>query len=98
MTDTALPATSPAAKTESPLKRIWSEFAESKLALLGLALLAVSLAAALLAPFIVPQNPYDLATLDILDARLPPGEISGTGMVFMLGSDGQGRDMLSAML
>jgi len=100
MTDTALPtAPAPAAaKTESPLKRIWSEFAESKLALLGLAMLILSLAAALLAPFVVPQNPYDLATLDIMDSRLPPGEISGTGLVFTLGSDGQGRDMLSAML
>ncbi len=98
MTDTALPAAPAPAKTESPLKRIWSEFAESKLALLGLAMLAVFLAAALLAPFVVPQNPYDLASLDILDARLPPGEVSGTGLVFTLGSDGQGRDMLSAML
>ena len=100
MSDAALPAApAPApAKTESPLKRIWSEFAESKLALLGLFMLAVFLAAALFAPFLVPQNPYDLANLDIMDARLPPGEISGTGLVFSLGSDGQGRDMLSAML
>ena len=100
MSDAALPATpvSAPAKTESPLKRIWSEFAESKLALLGLAMLAVFLVAALFAPFLVPQNPYDLANLDIMDARMPPGEVSGTGLVFSLGSDGQGRDMLSAML
>lgn len=100
MSDAALPAT-PApvpTKTESPLKRIWLEFAESKLALLGLAMLGFFLLAALFAPFVVPQDPYDLANLDILDARLPPGEISGTGLTFVLGSDGQGRDMLSAML
>lgn len=98
MTDAVLPVTPAPAKTETPLKRIWSEFAESKLALFGLAMLAVFLAAALFAPFLVPQNPYDLASLDIMDARMPPGEISGTGLVFSLGSDGQGRDMLSAML
>jgi len=96
VTDTALPAAP--APTESPFRRVVAEFAESKLALFGLALLAVCLAAVLLAPWLAPQNPYDLAVLDILDARLPPGEVSGTGMVFTLGSDGQGRDMLSAML
>ena len=97
MTDTALPAAAPA-PTESPLRRIAGEFAESRLAVIGLVILAVFLAAALLAPWLAPQNPYDLASLDIMDARLPPGEPSGTGLVFWLGSDGQGRDMLSAML
>ncbi|HEX6958530.1 MAG TPA: ABC transporter permease [Ferrovibrio sp.] len=100
MSEATLPSAPPSAPlaTESPVKRIIAEFAESKLALLGLALLVIALAAALLAPWLAPQNPYDLTNLDILDARLPPGEISGTGMTFLLGSDGQGRDMLSAML
>src|SRR3546814_7691086 len=97
MTDTALPIAAPA-PTESPFRRIVSEFAESKLAVFGLVVLAIFLAAALLAPWLAPQNPYDLAVLDILDARLPPGETSGTGLVFWLGSAGPGRDMLSAML
>lgn len=97
MTDATLPVAE-LAKTESPWKRIAAEFAESKLALLGLVTLVALLLAALLAPWLSPQNPYDLAGLDILDARLPPGEISGMGLTFLLGSDGQGRDMLSAML
>jgi peptide/nickel transport system permease protein len=97
MTDATLPVAE-LAKTESPWKRIAAEFAESKLALLGLVTLVALLLAALLAPLLSPQNPYDLAGLDILDARLPPGEISGEGLTFLLGSDGQGRDMLSAML
>lgn len=97
MTDATLPVAE-LAKTESPWKRIAAEFAESKLALLGLVTLVALLLAALLAPWLSPQNPYDLAGLDILDARLPPGEISGEGLTFLLGSDGQGRDMLSAML
>ncbi|WP_374632268.1 ABC transporter permease [Ferrovibrio sp.] len=95
-TQTAAPAA--AAVSETPLLRIWREFAESKLALFGLGLFIVSLLAALLAPWIVPQNPYDLATLEIMDSRMPPGSLSGDNMVFLLGSDGQGRDMLSAML
>ncbi len=86
------------APAQTPLQRIVSEFAESKLALFGLALFALALLAALLAPWISPQDPYDLAKLDIMDSRLAPGQLSGDGLVFWLGSDGQGRDMLSAML
>ena len=44
-----------------------------------------------------PQNPYNLATLDIMDSKLPPGGQSLDGMTFWLGSDDQGRDMLSAI-
>ncbi|MFN4164029.1 MAG: ABC transporter permease [Ferrovibrio sp.] len=97
MTDATLPVAE-LAKTESPWKRIAAEFAESKLALLGFVTLVALLLAAVLAPWLSPQDPYDLAGLDILDARLPPGEVSGMGLTFLLGSDGQGRDMLSAML
>jgi peptide/nickel transport system permease protein len=56
------------------------------------------LVAALLAPLLAPTNPYDLATVTVLDANLPPGSHSMTGMTFWLGTDGVGRDMLSAML
>ena len=53
---------------------------------------------ALLAPLLAPQNPYDLAQLDIMDGRLAPGAKSLTGMVFWLGTDDQGRDMLSGIM
>ncbi len=56
------------------------------------------LLAALLAPWISPQNPYDLARLDLLDSRLPPGARSAAGAIHWLGTDDQGRDMLSAIL
>ncbi len=83
---------------ETPLRRFWSQFAESRLALLGLAMLVGVIAIALLAPFISPQNPYDLGKLDLMDARLPPGEKAAGGeMVYALGTDGQGRDMVSAI-
>ena len=87
-----------ATPAESPLRRFWSQFAESRLALLGLAMLVGVIAIALLAPLISPQNPYDLGKLDLMDARLPPGEQAAGGeMVYALGTDGQGRDMVSAI-
>jgi peptide/nickel transport system permease protein len=86
------------APAESRLRRFWLQFAESRLALLGLALLVAVIGIALLAPFISPQNPYDLGKLDLMDARLPPGEQAASGaMTYTLGTDGQGRDMVSAI-
>jgi len=52
----------------------------------------------MIAPFFAPQNPYDLMALDIMDGRLPPGSESMGGMTYWLGTDSQGRDMLSAIL
>lgn len=85
------------AREQTPLERIVADFAESRLALAGLALLVLILAVALLAPLISPQNPYDLAQLDVQDSRLPPGSKSGGGLTFWLGSDDQGRDILSGI-
>ena len=83
---------------QTPLQRICADFAASRLALAGLALLVVILLVALFAPVISPQNPYDLSQLDVLDSRLPPGAQSGDGkMSFWLGTDDQGRDMLSGI-
>ena len=87
-----------AARVESPWRRFAAQFVESRIAILGLGMLAVVIAIAVLAPLIAPQNPYDLAKLDLLDARLPPGAASVSGMTYWLGTDGQGRDMLSAIL
>lgn len=92
-----LAAPLPGQPVETPLARFWSGFRQSRIALCGLALLAVVVFIALFAPWISPQNPYDLAALDLLDARLPPGAKSVTGSVYLLGTDGQGRDMLSAI-
>ena len=86
-----------AAVVESPFRRIASDFAASRLALTGLALCVVILIVALGAPLITPQNPYNLAELDILDSKLAPGGRSIDGLTFWLGSDDQGRDLLSAI-
>jgi peptide/nickel transport system permease protein len=86
------------AGAETPWRRLRRQFAQSRLALAGLTLLLAVVGLALLAPVIAPQNPYDLGKLDLLDARLPPGATSADGMTYWLGTDGQGRDMLSAIL
>jgi len=87
-----------AAVEQTPFVRIVADFAGSRLALAGLAMLAAILAVAILAPFVSPQNPYDLAQLDVLDSRLAPGAKSADGkMTYWLGTDDQGRDMLSAI-
>ncbi|WP_313316123.1 ABC transporter permease [Pulveribacter sp.] len=60
--------------------------------------LALLLLAVLLAPLLAPQNPYDLGALDLMDGRLAPGAQAASGMRYWLGTDDQGRDMLSAIL
>jgi peptide/nickel transport system permease protein len=84
-------------QTEAPLRRILAEFMENRLAVAGLVGFAIVVVIALLAPIISPQNPYDLNQLDIMDGRLPPGTVSSGGVTFWLGSDDQGRDMLSGI-
>lgn len=87
------------ARAQTPLRQFFADFGASKLALLGVALLVLTVGAALCAPWIAPQNPYDIASLDILDSKLPPGSESGDGsMTYWLGTDGQARDVFSAIL
>ena len=60
--------------------------------------LLLILVIALFAPELSPQNPYDLAQLDIMDGRLPPGSTTFDGsMTYLLGTDEQGRDILSGI-
>ncbi|HWD13022.1 ABC transporter permease [Pseudochrobactrum sp. sp1633] len=61
-------------------------------------LLGLLVLLAVLAPFIAPQDPYDLASLSVMDNRLAPGSTSMMGSVYWLGTDAQGRDMVSAIL
>ncbi len=85
------------AKVETPFRRFVSDFADSKIAIVGFLTFLIILMIAILAPWISPTNPYDLATVDILDSRLPPGAEMMNGTTAWLGTDGLGRDMLSAM-
>jgi peptide/nickel transport system permease protein len=84
--------------SDTPFTRFLQAFFGSRLATFGFVLLLLLLLAALLAPLIAPQNPYDLEHLDIMDSRLEPGKTSMDGLTYLLGTDDQGRDMLSAIL
>jgi peptide/nickel transport system permease protein len=93
------PVPARAVKVETPFRRFVSEFAESKLALAGLAVFVTIALVAIFAPWISPQNPYDLAQLDIMDGRLEPGARNADDtMTYWLGTDDQGRDMLSGIM
>ena len=85
-------------KAESRFGRTLFEFAESRTAVAASAIVALLIALALFAPLVAPQNPYDLAELSIMDNKLPPGSRGFAGTWYALGTDDQGRDMLSAIL
>lgn len=85
-------------KQASPLARFWNEFRESKVALAALVVVVLMIGVALLAPWIAPQDPYDLANLTLSDARRPPGYVGSGGFTHLLGTDAQGRDLFSAIL
>jgi peptide/nickel transport system permease protein len=82
----------------NPYKKLWSEFRENKIAFLALCILLVLIVLSLLSPIISPQDPYNLSEINILEGRLPPGTLSESGYIYVLGTDDQGRDMLSAIL
>jgi peptide/nickel transport system permease protein len=85
-------------KVETPFGRFVSEFFESRIAGVAFVALVTIILLAILAPWITPQNPYDLGQVDVLDGRLPPGSVAYTGYTMWLGSDGSGRDLYSAIL
>lgn len=64
----------------------------------ALAVTVVMITAAALAPLIAPMNPYDLASLDLSMSLLPPAWEEWGDASYPLGSDSQGRDLLSAIL
>lgn len=85
-------------REQTPFRLFVSEFVASKLAVLGLFVLSLIGLIAIFAEGLAPQNPYDLAQLDILDGMLEPVTVGGGGYTYWLGTDEQGRDMLSAII
>ena len=66
---------------------------------IGAALVAfLCLFCAVFAGWVAPHNPFDLATLELSDARLPPAWLEGGSARFLLGTDDQGRDIFSALM
>lgn len=77
---------------------LWQSFCSSPLAMAAAALALLCIAMAVLAPWLAPHDPFDLASLDLLDARLPPAWLDGGSAKYLLGTDDQGRDLLSAIM
>ncbi len=83
----------------SPAARFAAEFAGSPVAVASLTLVVILALMAIFADFITPQNPYDLTQIDFMNNVLPPGGTTLDGsQTFHLGTDPQGRDMLSAIV
>ena len=85
-------------RDSSLIPEVARDFWRDRIAVASLLALALILLAAIFAPLVSPQNPYNLAELDILDSKLAPGGRGATGQAFWLGTDDQGRDMVSAIL
>ena len=67
------------------------------MAIVAALIAALCLVTSVFAPWVSPHNPFDLATLNLSDARLPPAWMDGGSTTYLLGTDDQGRDLLSAL-
>jgi peptide/nickel transport system permease protein len=76
---------------------LWS-FRHSPVAVGAFCVFMVCAVAAVLAPWIAPHNPFDLRTLNLLDSLSPPSWTEGGRAQYFLGTDDQGRDVLSAIM
>ncbi|MFO1217742.1 MAG: ABC transporter permease [Burkholderiaceae bacterium] len=77
---------------------LWFAFRRSPTAIAATLIAATCVVCALFANWIAPHNPFDLATLDLADARLPPAWLPEGSARYVLGTDDQGRDILSALM
>ncbi len=73
-------------------------FVQSPTAMLAAAVALLCLLGALFAPWLAPHDPFDLATLDLADSHLPPAWLADGRAAYLLGTDDQGRDILSVLL
>jgi peptide/nickel transport system permease protein len=99
---TPVPAPAPAA-APGRLARwldsdVWYSFRTSPVAIVAAAIAFVCAFCALFAPWVAPHNPFDLATLNLSDGRLPPAWLPDGQTTYLLGTDDQGRDILSALM
>jgi len=90
--------TAAAVDVETPFRRFVADYAENKIAVFGAFSVFIVGMIALFGPLIAPTDPYDLASVTFMDNLLLPGEQLGSGVTAMLGTDGLGRDMVSAMI
>jgi peptide/nickel transport system permease protein len=77
---------------------VWHSFKSSPVAIGAAAVALLLVFCALFANWVAPHNPFDLATLELADARTPPVWEEGGNRKYLLGTDDQGRDILSALM
>ncbi|MCF8468270.1 MAG: ABC transporter permease [Sneathiella sp.] len=77
---------------------IWYSFTRHPVAIVSAIVTVVMILAAIFAPYIAPHNPFNLASIDLMDASLPPAWYYDGDPKFLLGTDDQGRDILSTIL
>jgi len=83
---------------QTPLRRFISDYCESAVAVIGALGVGFVILIAVFGPFLAPTDPYDLASVSIMDNRLSPGDSLMNGTTAWLGTDDAGRDLLSAMI
>ena len=101
MTTQPVPTVAPARRSRLQRLRqsdLWHSFRTHPSAIFAAVLLAIVALTALLAPLITPQNPYDLSALELWNAEIPPIWTPEGQAPYVLGTDTQGRDILSAIL
>ncbi|MBH9552421.1 ABC transporter permease [Inhella gelatinilytica] len=76
---------------------LWWSYTRSPVTLGASAVLAICVFCAVFAPWVAPHNPLDLASIVLMDATLPPVWMPEGSSQYWLGTDGQGRDILSAL-
>ncbi|MFM7688393.1 MAG: ABC transporter permease, partial [Alphaproteobacteria bacterium] len=77
---------------------LWWSFTRSPVTMLSAVVALICILGALLAPWLAPHNPFDLASLNLLDAFKPPSWAEEGERAYLLGTDDQGRDVLSAIM
>ena len=77
---------------------IWWSFTRNPVTVISAIVAAICIGGAVLAPWISPHNPFDLASLQLMDAFKPPAWSADGDTTYLLGTDNQGRDMLSAII
>ncbi|PYE82556.1 ABC transporter permease [Pseudoroseicyclus aestuarii] len=93
----AVPSAAPRETRAVRLRNFWADYRRSWVAVASLIVIALLIAASFGAPLLAPQDPYDMAALDWMDAFLRPGTVGSGGYMHLLGTDNAGRDMLSAI-
>jgi len=77
---------------------LWHSFTRSPVVVVSAVVTLAVVGAALFAPLIAPHNPFDLASIDLLDSEIPPVWLDGGDPRFLLGTDAEGRDILSTII